>query len=273
MNKEKIYHLNHLVLFHPPQPSLRLQMCGTTYPNCNYAINRSHATIGCIEYIVKGKGTVTINGKTFHPVAGDTYYLPPSTDHCYKSDKKDPWEKIWINISGDMVAALTALYRLDGVYHYPALDTSDLLLKFQYYAARPSTEIPTEKYISLITSLFCRMSAHLYTPKEENTSPVRRMLDYIHQHVADTIRIEQLASVCEKSTSQAERLFRAEIGVPLYHYILDCKLSLAQELLRETGMTVSDIAAYLSFEDAFYFSGLFRRKVGLSPSAYRKSIL
>ena len=35
-------------------------------------------------------------------------------------------------------------------------------------------------------------------------------------------------------------------------------------------MPIRDIASYLSFEDEFYFSGLFRRKVGVSPSKYRK---
>lgn len=270
MRKEKIYHLNNLTFFHPPQPSLRFQMCGTTYPNRNYAIQRQNASIGCIEYIVSGTGTVTIAGQTFHPVAGDTYFLPPNTTHAYKSDKKDPWEKIWVNISGDAVHALAALYRVDKVYHYPALDTADLLMKFQYYASRPNVENMTEKCSSLLVSLFCRMSNSLYTPKAETPSPVRRMLDYINLHETDVIRIEQLAAACEKSTSQAERLFRAEMGIPPYRYILNRKLELAKELLRETGMSVRDIADYLSFEDEFYFSGLFRRKVGVSPSAYRK---
>jgi AraC-like DNA-binding protein len=36
-------------------------------------------------------------------------------------------------------------------------------------------------------------------------------------------------------------------------------------------MTVREVAAYLSFEDEFYFSGLFRRKIGTSPSRYRES--
>ena len=114
------------------------------------------------------------------------------------------------------------------------------------------------------------MSAHLYAPKKPPETPVRLMLDYIHRHETDVIRIEQLAEVCQRSASQAERLFNAEMGMPPYRYVLNRKLELAKQLLRETGMTVRDVAEYLSFGDEFYFSSLFRRKVGISPSEYRK---
>lgn len=270
MTKEKIFHLNHLVFSDPPQPSLHFHMCGTTYPNKNYAINRPISHLGCIEYIVSGKGHVTVNGKSFSPTAGDTYFLPPGVSHYYHSDKNDPWEKIWINLSGELVETLAKLYRIHDVYYFPSLDTSDLLLKFQYYAEHPKDEHIREKCTALLTSLFCRMSGALYTPKIDRPSPVRRMLDYIDLHETDAIRIEQLADACEKSTSQAERLFRAEMGVPPYRYILNRKIELAKQLLRETAMSVREISTYLSFEDEFYFSGLFRRKVGMSPSEYRK---
>lgn len=260
----------HLSFSAPPVPDLQFELCGTTYPNKNYAINRPSSRIGCIEYIVSGGGHITVDGQKFSPVKGDTYFLPPGVSHHYFSDKKDPWEKIWVNISGEMLNRLAELYHLNGVYHYPGLDTSDLLLKFQYYATHPDAENVQEKCVALLNSLFCRMSKHLYAKKDEIASPVRRMLDYIERHETDTIRIEQLAAVCEKSPSQAERLFRAELGVPPYRYILNRKIELAKQLLRETGMPIRDIAGYLSFEDEFYFSGLFRRKVGMSPSAYRK---
>ena len=67
-------------------------------------------------------------------------------------------------------------------------------------------------------------------------------------------------------------LFRAEMGMPPYRYVLERKIELARQLLSETGMSVRDIASYLSFEDEFYFSGLFRRKTGFSPTQYRKEI-
>ena len=271
MQKEKIFQMNNAVFSHAPQPEVQLHQCGTTYPNKNYSISRPTASLSCIEYIVSGKGHVTIDEESFSPVAGDTYFLTQGSRHFYHSDKKDPWEKLWINVSGELVTTLSKMYGVDRIHHFQGLNTSDLLLKFQYYAAHPDAENYAEKCISLLTALFVRMSNHIYKPAAEPPSPVRRMLDYIDRHETDTIRIEQLAQACEKSPSQVERIFRAELGMPPYRYILNRKLEIAKQLLRETGMSVHDIAGYLSFEDEFYFSGLFRRKVGVAPSKYRRS--
>ena len=268
MQQEKIFQLQSIISL-PPE-LIRFQMCGTTYPNRSYTVSRTNSTVGCIEYIVRGPGCVTVNDHTFYPVAGDTYFLPPGTTHHYHSDKKDPWEKIWVNVSGEMLEELMRLYQIGDTYHFPALDTSDLLQKIQYYAAHPDEKNLTEKCVSVLSALLFRMYKARHQKKEEGSSPVRRMLDYINLHETDAIRIEQLAAVCEKSPSQAERLFRKELGIPPYRYILNRKIELAKELLSETAMSVRDIAGYLSFEDEFYFSGLFRRKVGVPPSVYRK---
>ena len=271
MLNEKLFHMNHIVFSHAPQPEVQLHLCGTTYPNKSYAIRRPNASIACIEYITRGKGHVSIDGECFSPVAGDTYFLTQGSDQFYYSDKKDPWEKIWVNVSGELVMTLAKMYGIDRIHHFPNLDTSDLLLKFQYYASHPDVENYAEKCISLLTALFVRMSNHVYKPQQAPPSPIQKILDYINRHETDVIRIEQLAQICEKSPSQTERLFRAEFGIPPYRYILNRKIEIAKQLLRETGMSIREISGYLSFEDEFYFSGLFRRKVGVSPSEYRRN--
>ena len=270
MLKEKIFRMWAVSEKLPESLALKFHICGTTYPNRNYLINRPRSSVGCIEYIVGGRGTVQVGDTSFSPRAGDTYFLPEGIDHRYASDRHDPWEKIWINLSGGYVERLAELYGVRGVYHFPGLDTSDLLLKFQYYADRPATAHNSEKCCALVTELFFRMSCSLCETEETKLTPVQLMLAYIEQHETDVIRLEQLAAACHKSPSQAERLFRAEVGMPPYRYVLNRKIEVACQLLRETGMSVRDIASYLSFEDEFYFSGLFRRKTGLSPTQYRK---
>ena len=271
MLKENIYQMKAVTDRLPEGAAIRFHMCGTTYPNRNYFISRPHSSVCCIEYIVRGSGQVNVNGHLFTAKAGDTYYLPVGASHYYESDRKEPWEKIWINLSGEMPNQLAKLYGMTDVYHFPMLDTSDLLQKFQYYAERPSAEQTAEKCCALVSQLFFRMSRSLCKIEQTGRTPVQIMLAYIEQHETDAIRLEQLAAACRKSPSQAERLFRKEVGQPPYRYVLNRKIDLACQLLRETGMPIRDIAAYLSFDDEFYFSGLFRRKIGLSPTQYRKN--
>lgn len=269
MLKEKIFQMKQITDGVSQQIDLRFLMCGTTYPNRNYSISRPSSTLSCIEFIVSGTGHVQAGDQYFTPTAGDTYFLPQGIDHFYYSDRKEPWEKIWVNLTGEFVTQLSSLYGICGIYHFPKLDTSDLLLKLQYYADRPTTANTPEKCASLVNELFYRMSRSTCATEPQALTPAQKMLAYIEQHQTDVIRLEQLAEVCQKSPSQAERLFRNEVGLPPYRYVLNRKIELACQLLNETGMSVQDIASYLSFDDAFYFSGLFRRKTGYSPTQYR----
>lgn len=265
---EKIVRMVHL---NPPTSDTRaiFLLCGTTYPNKSYSINRPSSNTACIEYVVSGKGHVFIDGKEYTLHAGDTYYLPEGHDHYYYADRDEPWEKMWVNFSGVFADRLAAICGVGETFHYPALNTSDLLQKMHHYAAHADPSLAFEQCSSILSQLFIRMSNSLLAPSVPYGSPVEKMVLYIEQHAAEALTLEQIAAVCQKSVSQAERLFRAERGCSLYHYVLEQKLTIARQLLTETGMTVKDIAFYLSFNDEFYFSGLFRRKVGMSPTKYR----
>lgn len=269
MSHEKILRMSHLNEARSPAPDIRFLLCGTTYPHRNYVIKRPASPVTCVEYIVSGAGTVIVDGKEFAIHAGDTYLLPEGHDHYYYADKTDPWEKIWINISGSFIIDLLRMCGIEGIYHFPSMDTSDLLQKIQHYATHGEPEYAAEHCTALLTRLLYRLSRSVHAAAQETQAPVRKMLNYIEQHVAEPITLEQLAAVCGRSPSQAERLFRTETGSSLYRYALDRKIAVARQLLTETGMPVREIAAYLSFSDEFYFSGLFRRKVGLSPTRYR----
>lgn len=256
----------------PTVCDMHFHSCGITYPNRNYSIERPSSPVCCIEYILRGCGNVLVNGVQFRAQAGDTYFLPQGANQSYSSDKKEPWEKLWVNLSGSFVEELIQMYHLEGHYHFPMLDTSDLLQKILHHARNAQSSGGAEKCIGLVNQLFFRMSHAVHGREEPALTPVQRMLSYIELHETESICLEQLAEVCQKSPSQAQRLFRAQMGQSIYHYVLDRKIALAKQLLTETGMTVREIANYLAFQDELYFSGLFRRKVGCSPTQYRNRL-
>ena len=182
MLKEKIFQMKAVSEGLPQQLDLRFHMCGTTYPNRNYLINRPASPICCIEYIVSGCGHVQVGDRQFSPHAGDTYFLSQGLDHFYASDRKEPWEKIWVNLSGSFVDRLAEMYGVQNIFHFPGLDTSDLLLKLQYYAARPEATNVTEKCTALINDLLFRMSRAISATEPQKRTPVPAMIAYIEQH-------------------------------------------------------------------------------------------
>ena len=114
---EEIYNFDNS---HANERGLVFSLTGITYGDKNYRIARNNSDVSVIEYIIEGEGTVNVNGKVFHPKKGDTYLLPQGTSQLYYSSEKNPWTKIWINISGQLFSEIIKAYNLDDIYLFEA---------------------------------------------------------------------------------------------------------------------------------------------------------
>ena len=72
------------------------------------------------------------------------------------------------------------------------------------------------------------------------------------------------------SPEYVSRLFKQETGINLVNYIQTERLQAACSMLMGSELSVSEIAARLGFDNFAYFSKLFRKHTGVSPSTYRK---
>ncbi len=95
-------------------------------------------------------------------------------------------------------------------------------------------------------------------------------LDYIRAHYREKIDIPALSALCFLSPAQMYRLFEKETGLAPLAYREQLRVRHACLLLREPECSVTEIASQLGYESLYYFSRVFRRKTGLSPSEYRK---
>lgn len=73
------------------------------------------------------------------------------------------------------------------------------------------------------------------------------------------------------STSWFNKSFKTAVGTTPMNYILSIRIRNAQMLLETTDYNISSIASMVGYENAFYFSRLFRKHIGLSPAEYRKT--
>ena len=97
-----------------------------------------------------------------------------------------------------------------------------------------------------------------------------KMKDYLRTNAAFKFKIEKLCEYISRSESQTIKIFKEAYGITPYAYFLDKKIGLAKGMLLNTNLSVKQIAYELNFTDEYYFSNVFKSKVGVSPGKYRK---
>ena len=99
---------------------------------------------------------------------------------------------------------------------------------------------------------------------------LRQITNWMSEHAAEDFNLAQLAAQAGLSKFHFQRLFKAATGVSPSRYQIDLRMEEARRLLRETKMSVLDVALEVGYTDPSHFAGLFRRESGLSPSEYRR---
>jgi AraC family transcriptional regulator len=96
--------------------------------------------------------------------------------------------------------------------------------------------------------------------------------EYIEEHLAEDLSLSQLAEVAGLSQFHFARAFRESMGLPPLRYVSARRVERAKDLLAQPGLSVTQIGAQLGFNDTSHFSASFRKHIGATPSAYRRSL-
>ncbi len=248
----------------------RVLLAGITYPDRNYFIKRIPTELWVFETVISGKGTVCIEDQKFRVKAGDSYILPARTNQHYYSDPEEPFEKIWFNLSGTLVDSLVQAYGLEGHWYLPG---AGLEQAFRQYLDLLSRELSVADILEQGADGFHRLiraiAATLPAPQNDPASVLKK---YIDEHIEQRFGLEELSKMIFHSPSQTIRIFKKAYGKTPYEYILDKKLERACMLLSHTNLLVKEIATQLQFADEHYFSATFKKRMGLTPRQYRKTV-
>lgn len=106
----------------------------------------------------------------------------------------------------------------------------------------------------------------------KNRSILKTAVDFIDSHYMDEeISLNTVANVANVSSNHFSTLFSQNMGQTFIEYLTTLRMNKAKELLRCTGMRSSEIAGEIGYKDAHYFSYLFKKTQGMTPSDYRKA--
>ena len=97
--------------------------------------------------------------------------------------------------------------------------------------------------------------------------------DLIWESLANDLPLSDLAQACGLSISQFSKAFRRTIGVPPHRWLMQQRVIRSKSLLREKSLSLADVALASGFADQSHFTRVFTLSIGVSPGAWRRSVL
>jgi len=132
------------------------------------------------------------------------------------------------------------------------------------------TEEQADHVVGLFNLLIERLvSGHSITLRGERV--IGRALAYIERHYAEPLSIQQTADALGVSVSTLAHGMKRVTGQTFVRQLQETRIRHAEQRMRESpGLTLQEIAAACGFQDAYYFSRVFRQRRGMPPSAFRR---
>lgn len=225
-----------------------------------------------------GKGTCAVNGRKHRMTTGHAVIVPARARHRYWADESDPWRIFWVHFTG--ARSRDYLSMLGLTVERPVCWLHDLpgvVEAFEQTYRHALGGYTDTDLFGLSTGLsrllgICRLAQRaLDVRRRRAEDQVLKTVHYMAENLQRPLTLGQLAAVASWSPPHYSMVFRRQLNLSPIEYLLRLKIQRACERLRTTDSRVSDIAREIGFTDPFYFSRLFRRRVGSSPRVYRET--
>ena len=277
---DSAYWHNSRLDFKDKRHSLFVGSCGT-YHLFTRPVLPTHRPKGRLDfqllYVASGKAHFYFNGVEKIVPAGNMVLYRPREEQRYYYYGIDHTEVYWVHFTGNNVTNILRKYGFkDGehvIHTGVSLDYKRIFMMMiqELKLCKPDYE---EMLVYRLRSLFIMIHRlEDKTPKIKNDFLVDEMdkaVRYFHENYHKQISIEDYANEHAMSVSWFIRNFKEYTSTTPTQYILSLRISNAQSLLEGTSMNVAEVANIVGYENPLYFSRVFKKAVGMSPSDFRK---
>lgn len=237
----------------------------------SYANREHHIVALCTG----GQAAYETNGDAYTVGKGDVLFFPKQLFHSGISNPDDPFS-YYIAQFDAMFASQASeeqFYKLSNIIGsalYPQFVTLFEELYTAWSVKKNGHMLKCKSRIMDIFYLLVResdlISKHAtYSPK------IEKVVHFIAEHYRSNYSVEELSRLADLSPSQFRSLFKQVTGLTVTEYQIRMKLDKARDLLLSSTCNVTEAAHETGFTDIYYFSRLFKKKTGMSPTAYVKA--
>jgi AraC-like DNA-binding protein len=224
--------------------------------------------------IQRGQRVININGEQHVVSDNECFVINPYQPHSCSIEGEDGHD-YWVasvnpKLLMDIFKQITAK---DGIPHFSKVKVTDssIVNRFTTWLEKQSqykTVIGGE-LVDLLSELVIRY-ADVKIPvqsKQTKRSVVALACKYIEANLSQTVRLDEIANVTHISPFYLNRIFREEIGIPPYAYLLQIRIKRSLELLLQTG-SITEAAYCLGFSDQSHFTRFFKKNIGITPKRF-----
>jgi AraC family transcriptional regulator, arabinose operon regulatory protein len=249
------------------------------YPKARFHYIHRSAGIGqhIIIYCEEGSGWVEINKQRVEISPAQFIAIPAGTPHAYGSNEQDPWTIYWIHFKGEMAAFIVDLILQRSKGQKPHLSYNENRQKLfgEIYAnLEKGYSMDNLRYVNMIFYHF--LSSLLYEDKfnsvenKKERNVIDDTIQMMQKNLQTVVPLNEFAESAGLSVSHFSAVFREKTGYAPIEYFNQLKIQKACQYLLFSPMTIKEIGWQLGIEDQYYFSRMFSRLMGLSPTEYRK---
>ena len=236
----------------------------------------------CTElfYVQGGYGSFLVGTESFSVNKGDLIAINPMVEHTETSSQASPLEYIVLGVKG-----LELSFGSNGNRQYqvsrflpdqiPQVENHLQCMLQEITGQAPGYKTICQNLLNVLIVLLMRsydQSACVLPVANHITKTSATVRRYIDEHFKEHITLDLLAAVVHVNKYHMAHLFTRDYGISPINYLLQLRLQDSCTLLRTTNHSLSQIAHIVGFSSPSYFSQIFHKNMGISPSDYRAGV-
>ena len=232
-----------------------------------------------IIYITNGEGVFeSINCGQQLIKQGTILFLFPGEWHRFRPNSETGWDEFWVGFKGNIIENLEDHHFISKDNAVLEIGLHDTLIQL-FIAIIEKTRAELTGYQPLVSGIVMHLLGEIHSLTKQQhfqgeditESIINQARIIFRTNIEQDLAIEKIAGDLNVSYAWFRKAFKAYTGIAPHQYLLQLKIEKAKTLLLDQSKTIKEIASVLNFESAFYFSKLFKEKIGMSPDLYRKS--